>query len=191
MYGALTGFVSSICNFTSAELDELCSLFKPVTLKKNGYFLKEGEICRRLAFLHKGMVRFFHLRDRIEQTSDFCFDNTFITGYHSLITGLPSDTSIQALEECAMLEISYETLFKLYKKNPKYERIGRIIAENNFLTMRRHLLSLLNDSAEKRYRNLLDRAPHFVQRISLLYIASYLGISPETLSRVRRKLSIS
>lgn len=191
MYKSLTDYVSSIVNFNKTELEELALLFKPCRLKKNSYFLREDQVCSRIAFLHTGMVRFFHTQDGTERTSDFCFENSFITGYHSLITGLPSDTSIQALEDCMLLEISYNSIFTLYDKNPKYERIGRVIAENNFLSMRKHLMSLLNDSAEKRYENLIERAPHFVQRISLLYIASYLGISPETLSRVRRKLSIS
>lgn len=190
-YESLFKFLGTMVTLDENMRGELRSIFRLYQLKKNAHFMREGERCTSLAYLSKGMVRFYHTKNGEEVTSDFSFEGTFITSYVSLITGKPSDISIEAMEDCTMLLLNYDELKRIYETNYKYERIGRLIAESTFLSTREHLLSLLNNTAEKRYKNLLERAPHFVQKIPLYFIASYLGVSPETLSRIRRKLSIS
>lgn len=189
-----TRLKSCLDNFVKLEpqeLEELPDLFRQVQLKKNQNYINEGEICKKIGFLSEGMVRYYYRKQETEVTSDFAFEGSFITSYHSLITQEKSDSSIQALQDSILLEISYENLVRKYDENKNYERLGRLLAEQTFLSGRKHLLGLLNNTAEERYRNLIERAPHFVQNIQLHFIASYLGITPETLSRIRKKLSVS
>jgi CRP-like cAMP-binding protein len=190
-YLKLTQFIQSLAELTEEEKEELPLLFKPKKIKRYGFFLQEGEVCNTVSYIVKGVFRFFNVKDGEEITSDFSFQDTFLTSYISLITRQPSNLSIQAIEDAELLSIDYKQIVKKYNESHNYERIGRLMAEKTFISSSQHLLSFLNDSAEERYSNLIKKNPHLVQRIPLRYIASYLGISPETLSRIRKKLSIS
>lgn len=183
--------VSTAVNSNSLSIHEMEQLFTPATLKKGDFLALQGVTCTTVAFISSGMFRFFSTVDGDEKTHDFAFPDSFITAYTSLLEQKPSDMSIQALSTAQLLTISRKELYRLYDKHPTFERIGRIFAEQAFLNSRTHLLSILHDDAETRYQKLITRAPQIIQSIPLRYIASYLGISPETLSRIRRRISIS
>lgn len=159
------------------------------TLKKKEIFIREKEVCNKLIFCAKGYFRFFHFNNEgVEITSDFYFAPNLITSYTSFITGQPSYVNVQAMEDMDVIEIQKHDLDILYQQHKSIERLGRLIAEQVAITSEQHLFSLLNFTAEERYAHLVNQHAHFVQHIPLQYIASYLGITPATLSRVRKKI---
>jgi CRP/FNR family transcriptional regulator, anaerobic regulatory protein len=190
-YSSMAKYLRTMANISEKEEEEFPLLFKPVSIKRYDHFIRQGETCNKVAYIAGGIFRFYNYKDSSEITSDFSFHDSFLTSYISLITQQPSGISVQALEDSDLLLIDYKTLLRKYDESHNYERIGRLIAEQTFISSSVHLLGLLNNFAEEKYLNLINKAPHLVQRIPLHYIASYLGISPETLSRIRKKLSIS
>jgi CRP-like cAMP-binding protein len=190
-YSNLIKLCLTLAPLSEEEKEEIVTIFKPIRIKRYDHYVKEGQIESRIAYIARGIFRFYNLKNGDEITSDFSFHNSFLTSYISLITRQPSAISVQALENSDILVIDYKTLLKKYDESHNYERIGRLIAEQTFISSSIHLLSFLNDSAEERYSNLIKKDPRLVQHIPLHYIASYLGISAETLSRIRKKLSIS
>ncbi|MDI9516687.1 MAG: Crp/Fnr family transcriptional regulator [Tenuifilaceae bacterium] len=156
-------------------------------IKKNELIAENGKVCNRLLFVNKGYVRFFHFDDNgTEITSDFYFAPTFVTTYTSFLTGLPSHVNVQAMCNMEALELSKNDLNELYERHPKFERVGRLIAESVAIHSEEHLFMLLNQPAGVRYRKLLEKYPLYINTIPLQYIASYLGITQETLSRIRK-----
>ena len=157
-------------------------------LRKGELFVKEGKFCRELCYIFSGYFRYFHLYDGREVTRDFIFSKTITTSFSSLITQMPSSVSIQALEDCELFVFPYSRLLALYESHPKLERVARIHAEQAFISLERYHISHLNDSAKERYKKLIDREPEMVQKIPLQYLASFLSITPQHLSRIRREM---
>lgn len=185
----LRDFVKRFVHLDDEEFDAFTGCLKLKALKKKENLINEGEICSKIGFFTRGYFRFFHIDiNGNEITSDFHFAPGFITSFTSFLAESPSRTNVQALEPMEVMEISKSSLYSLYTKYPMIERLGRLMAEHVFITSERHLLMVLNQTAEIRYRLLMDRYPHFVNRIPLQYIASYLGITQETLSRMRKSI---
>ncbi|NUM72668.1 MAG: Crp/Fnr family transcriptional regulator [Ignavibacteriaceae bacterium] len=181
-------YIGSLVNFTPDEFSGYAEYFGHETIKRNRHFINEGDVCEKLSFIISGMFRFYEISDGEEITTDFSFENSFITSYISLITSEPSQLFIQAMEDSELLTLHISDLRRLYDIDQRFERTGRLIAEQVFIDNSRRLTSVLKDPAELRYKNLLSRSPHLVQMIPLRYIASYLGIAPETLSRIRKRI---
>jgi len=153
------------------------------------YFLMHGKICRHIAFIEKGLLRLFYLNDGKEVTNCFCKENTITTSYSSLITQQKSDIAIQAIEPSRLIVFSNESLQKLYKKDLFWQQVGRLAAENEFITTERHNRFLRDLSATDRYQQMLKDNKELLQRVPLNYLATYLQVAPETLSRIRNKLA--
>lgn len=148
----------------------------------------QGQICRRLYFVEHGALRgFYHLKDR-EVTYWFAFENDFVTSFHSFITGKPAVENIQLLEGSVLWSIAREELDKLLNTFPDVERLLRIAYETYYLRLEERYVNSQFTSAKERYANLIQQAPHIIERVALGQIASYLGISQETLSRIRKSL---
>lgn len=181
-----------INNFIQLPREEIGIIEKIVTyrkVKKNELIAENGKVCQKVWFSSEGYFRFYHIDSKgNEITSDFYFAPSFITSYTSFITGSPSFVNVQAMCDMEVLEFSKTDLINLYDKYPKIERLGRIIAEAVAIISEEHLFLLLNQSAEMRYKRLLNKNPEYVNTIPLQYIASYLGITQETLSRIRKSV---
>jgi len=189
MISSLFEYVHHFIPLSEEESEKLGSLFVRRSLKKKDYLVRAGEICRKVVFFNKGYYRFHHTDTTgNEITSDFFFAPGFITSYTSFIMETPSQVFVQAMEEMEVLEINRHDLYQLYDHNSKIERLGRMIAESVAISSEKHLFLLLNQSADERYRRLLERNPEYVKSIPLQYIASYLGITKETLSRMRKSI---
>ena len=158
---------------------------QPVTLAKNEILVKEGKICRHLYFLQQGALRGSYLLEGKEVTHWFAFENDFVTSFHSFITGQPAVENIQLLEGSVLWAISKEDLTALLNAFPEVERLVRIVYEKYYLRLEERFVNAQFKTATDRYQNLLEQSPHILQRVSLGHIASYLGISQETLSRIR------
>jgi len=150
--------------------------------------LKDGETCKFIGFLTKGCIRHFHIVDGNEITCDISFEGTFVTEFTSFSTGSKGTTALQALENSELLLIDKEKLTELYQLNPKFEQLGRRMAERAAIRNSEIVMSLASDKPEKRYANLIKERPEIFQRVQQKYIANILGIKPESLSRIRKRV---
>jgi len=181
-------FVNKFIQTDDKLFDILISYFEYKKVTRKELLLEAGKTANRIFFLHEGFVRFFHTKkDGTEITSDFYFAPGFITSFTSLIEQKPSNVNIQAMVKMDVLFIKYKDLMALYDKEHKLERLGRLLAEQVFITSEKHLLSFLNDSPQDRYLWLMKEYPEYVKNIPLHYLASYLGITAESLSRIRNR----
>lgn len=162
--------------------------FTKVILPRNECLITEGRICRHLYFLEQGCLRGFYNLEGKEITHWFGFENDFVTSFHSFITQEPAVESIQLLEGCVLWAISKDTLTRLLDQYREIERLVRIAYEKYYIRLEERFVNAQFRTATERYENLLQQTPHIIDRVSLGYIASYLGISQETLSRIRGRL---
>ncbi len=189
MKKALFEYINRFVQLSEEEIQAMESIIISRRIGKKEHFAEIDKVCTRILFIDSGYFRFYHLDTNGDEiTSDFYFGPNFITSYTSFITGEPSFVNVQAMVDMDVLEIHKSDLDHLYQRYPNIERLGRRIAESVAITCERHLFLLLNQTAEVRYKNLLEQSPEHVKTIPLQYIASYLGITKETLSRVRKSI---
>lgn len=185
----LKDFVDHYVKLSDAEMEAFINASTIKKIRKKELLVKEGEACTFIGFFTEGYFRFYYSDSNgNEVTTDFHFAPGFITSFTSFLTQSPSRTNVQAMEDMDIIQISKAKLYDLYNKHHIIERLGRIMAEHVFITSETHLLMILSQTAETRYRILLDKYPNFVNSIPLQYIASYLGITQETLSRMRKAI---
>lgn len=159
----------------------------PKQLKKHDLFLEQGKVCRYMAFINKGYVRFYFLLEGEEITKEFSFENSFCGSYTSFITGNPSRFNVKAMEDLNLLLFTRAHLLDLVDKYPVWAKFLLFSVENLFVRKENREASFLLDTPEVKYARLLEEHKEMLQRVPLKYIASYLGISAETLSRVRAR----
>lgn len=178
--------VASIISVSKELEDAIVSASKKTELKKSEIIISSGDKCNDLFFVNKGLLRGYYLdEDGKEITTWFAQEGEFATCFYSFVSKQPSFEIIQSLENCELTSISHSSLQSLYIKFPETERIGRIITENYYIKLEERILNLQFKTAKERYSNLILSKPGLLQRVSLGQIASYLGITQETLSRIR------
>jgi len=189
MRKALDEYISRFVHLSEDETNALENIITPRRILRKEHFAEISKVCTKALFADKGYFRFYHIDSSgNEITSDFYFAPNFITSYTSFITGEPSFVNVQAMVDMEVLEFQKSDMNELYKRYPNIERLGRLIAESVAITSEKHLFLLLNQTAEMRYKTLMERNPEYVNTIPLQYIASYLGITKETLSRMRKSI---
>lgn len=184
---SLFGHINQYCQLSEAAIQSLGKVLEKIALPKNAYLVTEGKVCNHVYFLEHGCLRGYYNLDGKEISHWFGFENNFVTSFYSFITRKPSIENIQLIEDSVLWAITYDKLQSLYDTHPDIERLGRIMNERYYVMLEERFVSNHFKEARERYENLLTNAPHIVQRIPLGYIASYLGISQETLSRIRNK----
>ncbi|MEN9448167.1 MAG: hypothetical protein RJA25_1457 [Bacteroidota bacterium] len=173
---------------TKAEEDYLISKLKTKKLRKRQYFLQEGDVCKYQGFVIKGCLRSYEIDAKgIEHIVQFCPEDWWISDIYSFYTEEPSKNNIDALEDTELLIFDKNSLEDLYKEIPKLERYFRLLMQNSLISLSRRVLSSMSKSATERYCDFIERYPQIEQRVPNHQIASYLGIKPESLSRIRRK----
>lgn len=175
-------------NFSTDAQDALVANLEEIHSAKNDFLITEGKTCRYFYFLQSGALRGYYMVEGKEITHWFGFENDFITSFHSYITQQPTVENIQFMEDAIMWRISKDALEKLYDQYHELERLVRIIYEKYYIRLEERYVNAHFKTAAERYRSLLTDTPHLLERVPLGYIASYLGISQETLSRVRAKI---
>lgn len=182
-------FIKSLFPISDSDLQATLPYFKSKTLKKGDFFVEAGETCIHAAYIVSGAIRTFYINEKGEDiTYCFCSENNFTSSFKSFIGQLPSDLSMQAIEETELLVIEYNELQTLYSNYPAWQAIGRICVEKEFLVMEQYASSLNGFSAKEKYARLLKDQPSVIQKAPVQHIASYLGISRETLSRIRSQV---
>ncbi len=173
---------------TPEEEEIIKSSFESCAIKKKKDLLEAGETCKYVYFITKGCLRSYFVDDKgNEHIYQIRMDNSWISDLQSFFTQKPSHYYIEALENSELLRISFEQLEKLYTRIPKLERYFRILFQKAYINALERLNATMWDSAEDRYQTMLKEQPDMFQRVPLVYIASYLGITPESLSRIRKK----
>lgn len=163
----------------------LRGIFRELQLGKNEILQPIGHTCRTIYIIRQGLARIYYLKEALDITEDFAFEGNLAVRFESLFTGKPSQKGIQVLEDTSLIAIRADDLNTLYDEFPVIERLFRKIFEHCHVDTIRRMERIQFCSAAERYRMLLEERPEAVQRISLKYIASYLGITQVSLSRIR------
>lgn len=163
----------------------LCSIIRSANFSKGEHVQEIGRTCKTIYFIKKGVVRIYYFKDATDITESFEFENAFVARAESLFTGKPSRKAIQAIENSSLIAIDSDKLFRLFDTHPDLERMFRKIIEASYVNTVNRIESLQFHTAEERYRLLLKDAPGVLKRIPLKYVASYLGITQVSLSRIR------
>lgn len=158
-------------------------------LPKKHLLLKTGQTEKYLSFVENGIIRFYIPKEENDLTFTFIFDNGFVSAYDSFLTRQPSTYNVETLTQTIIWQLSFDDLQIIYNETEIGSTIGRKSAEDLFLKKSKRELSLLTQTAEQRYLNLFTEQPHLLQFIPLKYIASYIGITPQALSRIRKRIS--
>ena len=182
-------FIENITPMTDSDWQFFSSKLQEVTLKKHAVLLKFGEVENHLYFITKGIIRFYVPGEEVDLTFGFVFENEFATGYDSFLTQTPSEYQIETLTDTILWKISRKDLEQVYERTSSGNIIGRKMAENMFLIKSKRELSLLSKTAEERYLDLFSDRPKLLKQIPLKYIASYIGVTPQALSRIRRRIT--
>lgn len=187
-YQLIRSSISSSVTLSEKEFEHFFSLLQLRSLKRKELLIKEGEVCSFTSFIVKGSLRYFYIVDGNEHTGQFFFEKSWYTDYESFLSGKPSQQNIEALEKTELLLLEKKDLEMFYYQYPHFERFGRLMAERAYLGVRKRNEALTNQSAEERYLKLIQDRPKVFERIPQHYIASYLGIAPQSLSRIRKQL---
>lgn len=188
MYEIITLSLRSLVDFNDEELFLFMQRLKPVSLKKYAFYLKEGQVCKSMVIVYKGGLRYFSRGEKGDHTIGFAFEGEWIGDYESFLLQTPSPDFIEALEDCELFTLGYADMQALYQHSQRFEKFGRIIAEKLFIGAAKQNRNLMIQSAEDRYQELLSTQPHIFERLPQHLIASYLGIQPQSLSRIRARL---
>src|ERR1041384_544389 len=177
-------------SLTDTEFAQTTSFFAPRRLRKGQYLLQEGEVSKHMAFVSAGFLRAYTVDEKGDEHVDqFAFEGWWISDPYSFLTGKPGIYFIDALEDSDLLLIEHDAYENLCATVPKFEHYFRVLLENHLVATHKRLLSTISLPAEQRYLELLQSCPNIPARVALRNIASYLGITPEALSRIRGRLS--
>lgn len=180
--------ITKIINLNSVNIDIVKSLFKEKNYKKGEFFLSEGQICNQVGFITKGLMRYYINHDGEEKTYAFSQENDYVCNYESFIPQIPSSKIIQTLEDSTVFVISYDDLQVFYANVYEGERFGRIAIEAVFIQLIQDLNSFYTETPEHRYEKFIKNHSDLLQRISQYHIASFVGVKPQSLSRIRKRI---
>ena len=182
------GFIRQFVDFEQKELDAMLKYIEFIHLNKNDIFIQEGEIADRIAFTNKGYLRVYYNHEGEEITRDITPLHSFATALPSFVSQKPSFEIISAITDCELITIKRDDLEFLYDNFPKWERLGRRITEEMFVESQRRIYSFITETAETRYKRLLKQYPDIIHDVPLKYIADFLGIKLQSLSRLRKTI---
>jgi CRP-like cAMP-binding protein len=178
-------------HLTDSEVEAILDKTDVVTLEKDDAILKEGDTCKAVALVLSGIMMYYKITETGEEkVYDFAIENDWVSQYQSMITQTPSPLSIRAIEKTTLYSISAENLQWLYRNVPVFGNIARQIVEKAFIYNLKRTDDLQNLKAEDRYENLLKANPELLQRVPQYYIAGFLGIAPQSLSRIRKNIKL-
>jgi CRP/FNR family transcriptional regulator, cyclic AMP receptor protein len=190
MFKRITLHVLKYVRLSSEEIAVLHSLLEFKKVPKKTILLHEGGICNFEAFINKGCIRSYYMDENgTEVTLQFAIEDWWVSDIASFHTHTPSDMFIETLEDCELLILSSQKKEQLLKEVPALERMFRLMVQKNLTVLQKRFLNTITTSAQEKYLSFIERYPTIPQRVAQHYIASYLGISAEFLSKVRTKLS--
>lgn len=188
MKDSLKHYLKSFDFLSRKDIENFASLAVPRSLSKSDYFIKEGESCKEVAFVISGILRSFYINQQGEEyTYCFTFPQNLMTAYSSYITCQGASETIQAITEVELLVLPKEKLDELSQTNIHWMKFSKLIAEIQYVELEKRIMQLQSHSASKRYSDLIENHPDYIQLIPLQYLSSYLGITQRHLSRIRKE----
>jgi CRP-like cAMP-binding protein len=190
MFELLRSHIEKRIHLTEEEFDRGSRLFTPRNIRRRQFLLQEGDVCKHLAFVNSGCLREYSVDHKgDEHIIQFAIADWWISDLHSFLSGMPSTHSIDVLMDADVLLLEKSAREKLFEAVPKMERFFRMLLEANYIATHTRITETLSDSAEERYLKFVRTYPQMVEQIPQHQIASYLGITPQSLSRIRKELS--
>ena len=188
----IESFSNDIFPLSEEEINQLKSKFKERQIKRRQFILQEGDVCKHYTFVSEGCFKLYKIdHSGKERNLQFSIENEWISDLGSLYSETPSALYIEAIEQSTILQIERKDLVYLYTHFPNIDRNFRVIIENSFIDLQKRMFQNLSATAEERYSYFLKTRPNLFNRISNVQIASYLGVTPEFLSTIRKKIAHS
>ncbi len=189
-YQNITEAIKSFCKVSEEEMSEISTFFFVMHLKKNEYFLKEGQACKKIGFLNTGLIRHYYATNHSEVTRWMSLPNDFTTSLRSFILQIPSIENLQAVTDCELIVFDKKAFDHLLEKNEGFKNFYIKALEYNYITIEDRVFSLIEKSAEERFKWMVKNQIRFIQQVPVMYTASMLGITPRHLSRLRKKHTV-
>lgn len=185
----ITKHIATLFQLTEENAAVFLAQFSRTVLKKNDLFIAEGQVCNKVGLIEQGLMKCVYNKDGEEVVFEFAHEYNFISDYYSFVTNTPSEKEIRCLEDTTVYVTTREKLQQLANEHPFVESMSRAMNERLFLRMHDRLKSMLLNDARERYEKLLEDRHDLAQRIPQYLLASYLNVKPETISRIRKKMS--
>lgn len=182
----LVASLRAVGQFSDEEIDLFMSKLQPMSLAKGDHLLHEGQVSKTIGFLETGLVMYYQLMEGEEVARDFIIENNWVTYLKSFTNQSVSDMNIKALEDCTLLTLSFTDMMEVFTKYPKFIAVKNFYVEKSFVDIVQHSANLAMLDAKQRYYKLMEEKPELINRVPQYYIASYLGIKPQSLSRIRK-----
>lgn len=184
-------YIEEIAHISDADWHNFSSRLVKRELNRKTIFLKEGAVENHISFVQQGVIRFYIPKEFKEQevTFGFCFKNQFVSAYDSFLTRKPSLYELETLADTTLYSMSHKDLQEVYQTTLIGNLIGRLTAERLFYIKSKREQSLLNETPEQRYLNLFKERPELIHIIPLKYVSSYIGVTPQALSRIRKRIT--
>jgi CRP-like cAMP-binding protein len=190
MYDLLHTHIQKRVHLDDSEFEIAKTFFVPKKIRRGQFMLHEGEICRFVAFVERGCLRQYNIDSKGEEhVVQFAIEDWWISDMYSTLMGEPATYNIDAIEDSEVLLFERSRLDELCERIPTFERFFRLLLEGAFMAKERRIAASLSKSAEEQYLSMLEMYPKIVQRVPQNQIASYLGITPQSLSRIRKELT--
>jgi len=188
MKSKLIDRIREYIHLSDSEIETVDSLFYPEEYKANDVILKEGDICSKIWFIEKGLVRFSINADGEDRSFVFRCEGHFISEIEGFIRRTPASKSIVAIEDCLLYSMTETDIQRFYQMVRYGDRFGRLLIEEIFVAAVAHIVSFYTESPEQRYQKLIRQNKDFIQRIPQYHIASFLGVKPQSLCRIKKRL---
>lgn len=186
VYSKMVALLGEMVPVTPTDLETIYANFEPVYPLRGQLLVEEGKVARDMYFIHEGYLRTYYIKDGLEITNHINCPMGFMTAYNSYVSRRPSEEFLECITDCVLLRISREKLDALFQSDRKWARVGKVVNEQVIVYNEERTRDMIGKTAEERYRQLIVRHPDFLRHVPLQYIASYIGIKPESLSRIRR-----
>ncbi len=185
----LTDYFSKFVSLTPEETGFIRDNIPVQKMGKDAFLLKQGEVSKAFYFIIKGCVRLYYVVDGEEKTAFFYMENEFVSSYESFTRQVPASHNLQCIETCELAVISFENAHLLLKRYPKFEFLARMMMEEELMVYQDIIASFITLTPSQRYLKLCEKKPALLQRIPQYHLASFLGVRPESLSRIRKRLA--
>ncbi|MEN8929197.1 MAG: Crp/Fnr family transcriptional regulator [Flavobacteriales bacterium] len=181
---------SSLSGIEQADLELVLPYLEKREIKKGEHFITEGNYCKHIGFINQGLFRIYLRKNGEELNTCFCFENSIISSFDSFVNDIPTHENIQALEDSILITLSIANVKKLSEESNAWAKLRSKLTEQECLRLSNRANEMSFETALGKYQNLIENEPQIIQRVSNYHIASYLGITKETLSRIRAKIKL-